>query len=63
MTSWRYLLPAEAETRGEPETVDVYAEQGAVDWTLEPRSDALLARHARSRLELELDRWEHLRRP
>jgi hypothetical protein len=28
--------------RGEPETVDVHAQQGEVDWTRQPRSDQLL---------------------
>jgi len=38
--------------RGEPETVDVHAQQGEVDWSREPVSDDQLSPHVRQALGL-----------
>lgn len=43
----------ETITRGEPETVDVYAEQGEADWTRWPRSDDLLGENVKRRLGMD----------
>jgi hypothetical protein len=42
--------------RTEPETVDVYAEQGEADWSREARSDSGLSDEARAALELDARR-------